>query len=93
MSDKVGKYGCHFGKATYFSFLFMWLFIPYMVVQNLISDVESENGFGSLGFILLGIIYLFQCVGSILAPAIIAKFGMRKSVVAGGFGVSLAVLG
>jgi len=53
------KYGSNFYKAAYFSFLFMLLYIPTNTSQNLVSDVQEANGFGSLGFYLLGIFYIF----------------------------------
>lgn len=49
----------NFSKATYFGILFLIMYIPFMTVQNLISEIQKKNGFGQLGFFLLAILYLF----------------------------------
>ena len=59
-----------------------------MTVQNLMSDVEDQNGFGSLGYTLLGILYLFQCLGSIVSAAVVKKLGIRQTIILGGFFLS-----
>ena len=45
----------HFGKAAYFSLMFLCLYAPFMCVQNLVSTIQKEAGFGDLGFTLLAI--------------------------------------
>ena len=50
--------------------------------------ILNDNGFSSLGFDLLAIIYLFQMFGSFLAPAIQAKIGLKKSFFLGGLFLS-----
>ena len=47
----------NFYKATHYGVLFLIMYIPFMAVQNLLSEVQKSNGFGDLGFILLSIIY------------------------------------
>ena len=59
-SEKMihSKYGDHFWKVTYFSFLFFVIYTPNNAVLNLIGSVQEENGLGKLGFFLIGILYL-----------------------------------
>lgn len=55
--------------------------------------VILENiGFSSLGFIQLAIFYLFQMIGSFIAPAIQAKIGLKKALFVGGFMMSFVTL-
>jgi len=57
-------------KATYFGLLFLIIYIPINVCYNIMTVLLSDSGFSTLGFKLLGIIYLFQIFGSLLAPSI-----------------------
>jgi MFS family permease len=49
----------------------------------LISDIQDKNGFGSLGFTLLGILYLFQMVGAVISSAFSARYGIKATLVVG----------
>jgi heme A synthase len=91
--NNTTKYGDHFYKATYFSFLFMLLYIPTNTSQNLISDVQDKSGFGNLGFILLGIFYLFQMIGALCSAAFIQNTGITKGMVIGSFFLSFFIMG
>ena len=73
----------HFKKATMFSLLYSLFWIPMNVISNLMSDVEEKNGLGDIGFWDLAVIYLFQAGGSVVASAIISKYGLIKSMVVG----------
>jgi len=57
------------------------------------SDVAEENGFGSLGFLLLGVLYLFQCIGSIISAALADKIGIRNIIILGLCCLSCVCLG
>ena len=46
----------------------------------------DEDGFGSLGFFVLGVLYFFMGIGSLLSTAAINKFGTKKCLMIGGFG-------
>jgi MFS family permease len=46
----------------------------------------EKNGFETLGYYILAVLYLFMGIGSILSTAIINKFGTRFCLVMGGFG-------
>ncbi len=46
-------------KATYFSLLFLIIYVPINVCYNIMTVLLSDTGFSTLGFKLLGIIYLF----------------------------------
>jgi hypothetical protein len=72
------KYGVNFGKATIYSLLWLLLFIPNMVVTNLLSNQQKNNGFDNLGFWMLAIVYLFQIGGSIVSSALVAKHGLIR---------------
>jgi hypothetical protein len=86
-------YGPHFWKATYFGLIFMLMYIPNDITQNLISDQQNENGYGNLGFISMGLLYLSQMAMSIYAAAITAKIGITWSTVIGSFFLSTVVFG
>ena len=79
MSDK----GPHFQKAFYFSFLFLVLYIPFFVVQNLLTDIQKENGLDNLGFKLIAICYIFQMFFSASSAAISNSLGLKKTIVIG----------
>lgn len=46
----------------------------------------EEEGFDSLGFYILAILYFFMGLGSLLSTAIINRYGTRFCLVLGGFG-------
>jgi hypothetical protein len=50
--------------------------------------ILNDTGFSSLGFNLLAVIYLFQMIGSVLAPSICSKIGLKWSFFLGGLTLS-----
>ena len=80
-----------FKKISMFSFLFLVLYIPFNSVEILTSQIQIDNGYGSLGFVLLGIYALSQMLGSIIASSICQKIEPGKSLVIGGTGLALMV--
>ena len=63
-----------------------------MCVQNIISTVQEQGGFGELGFTLLAILYIFQTIGSVMGPALVTKVGIKCSLVIGAMMMSFVVL-
>jgi len=57
-NTKSEKY-LNLGNALFLSFMFLFGYIPYMTVQNLITSIQEANDFGNLGFQLLAVLYLF----------------------------------
>lgn len=56
------------------------------------SDVQEQNGFGSLGFWMLGILYLFQMIGSVMSAAFVQQVGIVKTLVFGFICLSTVIL-
>ena len=73
--------------------LFLIGYIPFMTVQNLMSEIEKANDFESLGFQLLAVLYLFQMMGAILGASITSKIGLKQTFVVGFVCLSLMVFG
>jgi MFS family permease len=86
------KYGANFLNATKLGAIFLILNIPFMTVQNLLSELQKNNGFGALGFWLLAVFYLFQMLGSVISAAVFDKIGMKSTFFLGGIFLSLVVL-
>lgn len=74
-------------NVVYLGFLFLVGYIPFMTVQNLITEIEKANHFDSLGFQLLAVLYLFQMIGAILGASIASKIGMKLT-----FGIGFVCL-
>ena len=74
----------NFYNATWMSALFLVLYIPFNTCQNTMSQIQEENGFGNLGFLLLGIIYVAQMFGSVVSAQICSKIGLQWTFVIGG---------
>lgn len=81
----------NFWNSIYISVLFLICYIPFMTVQNLITNLDEVNGFGSLGFTLLAILYLFQMVGSVFGAAIVSKLGLKMTFILGFISFSFMV--
>ena len=90
MSEK-SKDHINFWKATYFGLLFLVLYVPFMTVQNLLSEIQKASGFGNLGFVLLAVLYLFQMIGSIFSAAIASKLGIKWTLIMGGLNLAMVV--
>lgn len=80
------------GKATYYSFLFLWIYTPFFCCENILTDIMKKNGFESLGFELIAVLYLFQLVGGIFSPSICNKIGLKSSAVSGSLALSFFVI-
>ena len=68
-------------KATYFSAIFLLMYIPFAIVNNLFSEVNEANGYGNLGFILLGLLYVGNIFGAIVGAAVLKKIGRNNQIV------------
>ena len=53
--------------------------------------IEKANGFDSLGFYLLGVLYLSQMAGSVVSPLICDRLGLKWTFVIGFFFLSMMV--
>lgn len=88
MSDESSstKY-VNLSKVTFLGVLFLVGYMPFLTVQNLVTAIMSANGFESLGFGLLAVLYLFQMFGALLGASIASKMGMKLT-----FGVGFVLL-
>lgn len=84
-------YGPHFYKVVYFSVILFILYMP-QTSQNLASFIEADEGYGSLGYIIFGVLYVFQGIGALLSQAIINKIGLRKAMVISSLMFSTVIL-
>jgi hypothetical protein len=87
------NYGVNFANATIYSLLWLLLLFPFLVVTNLLSNQQKQNGLGKLGFWMLAIVYLFQIIGSIFSSAAVAKFGLVRIQWIGGILLSTICIG
>ena len=62
----------------------MILYIPNQTIQQLMSQILMVDGFGDLGFYTLGILYLAQMIGAVVATKITSSIGIAKTLVLGG---------
>ena len=70
--------------ATALGLLFMAVYIPNCCTVNLASTINEENGFGPLGFIMIGSMYLGLMIGSFICVAMTVKIGVKKTFTLGG---------
>ena len=73
----------NFCNATFMSALFLVLYIPFNTCQNTMSQIQKENGFGNLGFLVIGILYFAQMFGSLVSAQICSKIGLQWTFVVG----------
>jgi hypothetical protein len=52
----------------------------------------EEDGFGSLGFFILAVVYFFIGIGSIMSTAIMNKYGTKVALMLGGVGNTCWIL-
>ena len=57
----------------------------------LVSVIEKASGFDSLGFYLLAVLYFSQMLGSVIAPSICNKLGLKWTFITGFACLSLMV--
>lgn len=81
----MAKYN-NLGHVTYLSLGILLLYMAQNSSANIQSVIMEENGFESLGFYILAVLYLFMGIGSLLSTAVINKFGTRFCLVMGGIG-------
>lgn len=67
------------------------MYIPFFCAENILTDIMRKNGFDSLGFMLLAVLYLFQMVGSFFGPSVVKVLGLKWSFVIGCFTLSAFV--
>ena len=84
--------GSHFGKVLYFSVLLLSLYIPFNATQNMMASIQNDNGFGNLGFKLVGVVYLFQCIASCVSAAVANAIGIKKAFIIGSFCLSILIV-
>lgn len=77
-------------KATYLSMIFFLIYCPQNVIMNGMSEILSNN-FGSIGFILNGVMYLFQMFGALVVPSMAKSLGLKKMFIVGGWLFSVGV--
>lgn len=75
--------------ATALGLLFMAVYTPNCCTVNLASTINEENGFGELGFLMIGAMYLALMVGSFVCVAMISKIGVKKTFTLGGVLLSM----
>ena len=51
-----------------------------------------DNGFGSFGYYLLGIVYLCISLSSIVGPAVLKRIGLKRCLILGGYGHFIFIL-
>ena len=86
----TGEYG-NFWKAAYLSVTFFLFYCPQVIVANIITKI-MEKHFGSLGFILVGLQFLFCMINSVMTPSLLKTFGLRKVFCIGGILLSTSII-
>ena len=72
MTDSSGKQKyLNIGKVSYLGILFLIGYMPFLTVQNLVTEIMRADDFESLGFSLLAVLYLFQMIGALLGASIV----------------------
>jgi hypothetical protein len=70
---------------------FQLLFVAFNSGQNLQSSIMTTDGFGSLGYYSLAVIYFSIGVGCFFSTSIINKLGVTLSLFIGGMGATVWV--
>jgi hypothetical protein len=61
-------------------------------VENAQSQAMTNDGYDYLGYISLAVLYLVLGIGCLFAPAIVARFGVKNSLIFGTFCDTLWIL-
>lgn len=61
-------------------------------MQFTAAEIQAKNGFGQLGFYLLGALYLCQTVGGAIGTAITQPLGVKYSMMLGTMLLSMQAL-
>jgi hypothetical protein len=69
-----------------------------MCIQNILTTIQEQAGFGTFGNTLIAILYVCQLGMAMVSPAIIGKIGVVKaivlsSVLMSSFSFSLVIVG
>jgi len=72
-------------NVVHWGFGFFLVFASFCTVQNIVAAAYDQNGYGSLGFYTIGMIYVFFAAGSLLCPSLIEQLGAIKSMTWGSF--------
>ena len=70
-------------RVTECSFGIFIIYIAFNSTANICSLIFSKNGYGSLGYYMLAVLFLAWGIGSIFASAIVLKLGYRCCLVTG----------
>jgi MFS family permease len=70
-------------KATYLSLIFLAMYVPFGIVNNLFSEINEDHGYGNLGFIMLAMLYVGALIGSVVGSAILWKLGRNWTFIIG----------
>ena len=67
----------HFLHMTLLSLGFLWLYIAYNSMANLVTSLFDKNGYGPLGNFSLSIIYILWGIGSFISASMLQRLGTR----------------
>ena len=70
----------------YLRFAFFIMFVAFFSTINITTEMMRDSGFGSFGYYLLAIIYLFMALSSFVGPAILKRIGTKKCLILGSLG-------
>lgn len=71
------------GRLTLLSIGFFMLYTAYCATANIVSLALEKNGYGPLGFLSIGMIYISWGLGSLLSSTIYKRLGQRWSIFLG----------
>jgi hypothetical protein len=87
----MGKY-LNIDKVTQLSIGILFMYMAFNSSSNIQSEIMEEDGFGPIGFYILGVLYFFMGMGAIMSSAIKKKFGTKFCLVLGGVGNCVWIL-
>ena len=64
---------------------FLLLYTAYFSTANVLSLVLQQNGYGSLGFYSVGMVYISWGIGGIFSTTIVKRLGPKLSIFLGSF--------
>jgi len=77
-------HGCHnLGKLTLLALGFFMLYTAYCATANIVSLALEKNGYGPLGFLSIGFIYISWGLGSLISSTIYKRISQRWSIFLG----------
>ena len=84
--DLADEKWLNYRKALFVSVCFLVLFTAFDSVRSITPENLDQNGFGSLGFWELALLYLVMAFSSLISPAVVSKMGFRWCFVIGALG-------